>query len=82
MIELRISNYLQSGGLFNPELMEHDKVRDLIIDCQKEITKNKGQLRTALECLVKMKGYGYDGYFPIDEALEKIEGINIVPNKV
>jgi hypothetical protein len=26
-----INEYLQVGGLFNPELMEHDKVRDLII---------------------------------------------------
>lgn len=26
--------YLASGGLFNPELMEHDKVRDLVIDCR------------------------------------------------
>ena len=27
----RISEYLQLGGLINPELMEHDKVRDLLI---------------------------------------------------
>ncbi len=27
-----ISHYLSSGGLFNPELMEHDKVRDLLIE--------------------------------------------------
>jgi hypothetical protein len=30
----RITEYLASGGLFNPELMEHDKVRDLLIDCR------------------------------------------------
>lgn len=28
----RIQNYLESGGLFNPELMEHEKVRELIMD--------------------------------------------------
>jgi hypothetical protein len=28
----RIQNYLGNGGLFNPEMMEHDKVRDLLID--------------------------------------------------
>jgi len=33
----RITNYLSSGGLFNPEMMEHDKVRDLIIDARTEI---------------------------------------------
>lgn len=29
-----ITGYLVSGGLFNPELMEHDKVRNLLIDCR------------------------------------------------
>lgn len=28
----RIQDYLGNGGLFNPELMEHDKVRDLLRD--------------------------------------------------
>lgn len=28
----RITDYLGNGGLFNPELMEHDKVRDLLMD--------------------------------------------------
>ena len=28
----RITEYLSSGGLFNPELMNNDAVRDLIID--------------------------------------------------
>lgn len=30
----RIQNYLEHGGLFNPEMMEHDKVRDLLTDCR------------------------------------------------
>lgn len=30
----RIDNYLQNGGLFNPEMMEHDKVRQLLLDCR------------------------------------------------
>ena len=29
----RIDSYLGNGGFFNPEAMEHDKVRDLLIDC-------------------------------------------------
>jgi hypothetical protein len=33
----RITDYLSAGGLFNPELMEHDKVRDLIIDAGDEL---------------------------------------------
>lgn len=30
----RIQNYLGNGGLFNPEMMEHDKVRDLLMACR------------------------------------------------
>jgi hypothetical protein len=35
----RIQNYLEFGGLFNPECMEHDKVRDLIMDCKAILKK-------------------------------------------
>ncbi len=35
----RITQYLSSGGLFNPELMEHQKVRDLLIDCRKALNE-------------------------------------------
>lgn len=34
----RITQYLGAGGLFNPEIMDHDKVRKLLIDCRKELT--------------------------------------------
>jgi hypothetical protein len=37
----RISDYLQSGGLFNPEMMEHDKVRALILDIQTYLHENQ-----------------------------------------
>ena len=30
----RITDYLTMGGLFNPEMANHDKVRDLLIDCR------------------------------------------------
>jgi hypothetical protein len=33
----RISSYLSSGGMFNPELANHDAVRELIIDCRDRI---------------------------------------------
>lgn len=36
----RITEYLELGGLFNPELMEHDKVRDLLIDCRTSISRH------------------------------------------
>jgi hypothetical protein len=50
-IILRINNYLQNGGLFNPELMEHDKVSLLIQDAHKEITALKAQLASAKEVI-------------------------------
>lgn len=28
----RVQNYLEHGGFFNPELMAHDKVRELVVD--------------------------------------------------
>lgn len=33
----RIQNYLETGGLFNPEMMEHEKVRDLIMECRYDL---------------------------------------------
>jgi hypothetical protein len=35
----RINAYLISGGLFNPEMAEHDKVRDLIMDCREALLR-------------------------------------------
>lgn len=32
----QIDDYLQVGGFFNPELMDHDKVRDMLLDCRNE----------------------------------------------
>lgn len=34
----RITSYLSNGGFFNPELMEHDKVRRLLMDCRDALT--------------------------------------------
>ena len=45
----RITEYLTVGGFFNPELMEHDKVRDLLIDCRTEIERLREDLAKANE---------------------------------
>lgn len=37
MIE-RINDYLSTGGLFNPEMADHNKVRDLLIEIRDYIT--------------------------------------------
>lgn len=38
-LQYRIQSYLCAGGLFNPEMMEHNKVRDLIMDCRDFISQ-------------------------------------------
>lgn len=35
-LSARITEYLSAGGLWNPECMDHDKVRRLLIDCRTE----------------------------------------------
>lgn len=39
----RLTAYLASGGLFNPELANHEAVRDLIIDCRDALEAAKQQ---------------------------------------
>lgn len=34
----RIQDYLTNGGFFNPESMEHEKVRELLMDCAEELS--------------------------------------------
>ena len=41
----RINEYLWSGGLFNPELAIHDRVRDLLIDCRSALAAQPAQER-------------------------------------
>jgi hypothetical protein len=53
----RCKEYLSLGGLFNPELMEHEKVRDLVIDCRDEIER----LREALHEWDALIEYTYNG---------------------
>lgn len=35
----RITEYLSLGGLFNPEMMNHDAVSALLIDCRAELSR-------------------------------------------
>jgi len=37
----RITEYLSNGGLFNPEYMNHDKVRDLLMDLREYLYENR-----------------------------------------
>lgn len=44
-LEKRITEYLELGGLFNPELADHSAVRDLLIDCRKELAKPSDDMK-------------------------------------
>ncbi len=35
----RLEYYFQNGGLFNPELMDHAKVRDMLMNCRSLATE-------------------------------------------
>jgi len=37
----RITDYLATGGLFNPELANHFAVRDLLIECRDALLETK-----------------------------------------
>lgn len=67
----RITEYLAMGGLFNPEMALHDRVRDLIIDCRAKLDAvtrerdeyDKARQEIAALCvrtLLAIKEYGLD----------------------
>ena len=35
----KITEYLSVGGMFNPGLMDHDKVRDMLLECRTELKR-------------------------------------------
>jgi len=37
----RIADYLKTGGLFNPELADHNAVRDLLIECREVLDERE-----------------------------------------
>lgn len=40
-LSTKISAYLKTGGLFNPELADHNAVRDLLIECREILDERK-----------------------------------------
>lgn len=62
----RINDYLASGGLFNPELMEHEKVRDLLMDCriyieflEKRLTHSTEMHEHAMKMVARLMGVSH-----------------------
>jgi hypothetical protein len=42
-VAARITDYLTGGGLFNPEMANHDAVRDLLIDARAELAAARAE---------------------------------------
>ena len=54
----RITYYLSSGGLFNPELADHLAVRSLLMECRDALaqrTEQEQQIETLKRCLFQMQ---------------------------
>ena len=45
----RITDYLMSGGSWNPELAIHDNVRDLLFDCRNELAASRAVVKRMKE---------------------------------
>ena len=60
-LESRIVKYLQAGGLFNPEHMEHDKVRDLLFDCRDALAEHSLATSCVVERLFATEHWSFTG---------------------
>lgn len=58
----RITEYLDSGGLWNPELADHAAVRDLILDARDEINRLHCILATLREPSKAVLYAAHDGF--------------------
>jgi hypothetical protein len=45
----KLNEYCLHGGLYNPELMEHEKVRNLLIEAREEIALLQESLQGLVE---------------------------------
>jgi hypothetical protein len=52
----RITRYLAGGGLFNPEMANHDAVRDMLIDFRRELESAIPAYERAIEALRYCQG--------------------------
>jgi hypothetical protein len=64
-----LTEYLLHGGLYNPELMQHDKVRDLLIDCRDEIARLRDAIRRLADQDATLSIQGGDVIVTMDATL-------------
>lgn len=64
-----VRSYLGNGGLFNPELMEHDKVRDMVMLCRDEI---EHWHRVHARCCLAVVAAGVPSFGTLEEGIAKL----------
>jgi 5-methylcytosine-specific restriction endonuclease McrBC regulatory subunit McrC len=69
-ISNRITEYLSVGGMWNPESMNHWKVRELLVDCRTEIDRLEMDLCN-MECTKSDEVF--DSYNDLASANKEIE---------
>lgn len=78
ILSIRIDNYLQNGGLFNPEMMEHNKVRQLLIDCREALSTNQNLVVVKKDELERDKSTIYEA---LDMAKAFLTGYQSISRK-
>lgn len=58
-----IDDYLQMGGMFNPEEMEHHKVRELLLHCRSELARIIDKADKQALVIQRMYVDKYPGWF-------------------
>lgn len=71
----RIREYLCVGGLWNPELMEHDKVRDMVMLCRDELEKLHAADTTSALSILWSCGLLPSYYDTIEKAAEGVRDL-------
>lgn len=59
----KINEYLQVGGFFNPEMMEHDKVRDMVLECRDEIKRLEDKAEKLAMVVRRLNPENYPGIY-------------------
>lgn len=76
-----IQEYLGNGGFFNPEMMDHAKVRDLILDIRDELDRLTKKCDTQAMILRRLTPENYpDTYFIHGDGGKK--DINGMPERI
>jgi hypothetical protein len=60
-----IQDYLGNGGLFNPEAMNHEKVRELLMSLRDDTRLGKVDRKVLIQNAFRMAHFKYNGRGPL-----------------